>query len=510
MKIILGFMTRFFVLFFVLALLCPYQISGQNCRSQENREVMVISLEEVIDMARSNSLSSLMAEYSFVASYWQYRSYKAQFLPSLNFGASIANYKRTIVPLQDALTGNTNFVQMDNMNNALSIFVDQAIPWTGGKVSLTTSLGRFDQFSPVRNVNYNTTPVALSLSQPLFAYNSLKWQKLIEPQKYEKAKKVYLEDLETTSLSALRLFFALLISQNTLDLALSKLENTKVLYEIASERFKIGAYTKDQLLQMELQLLNAELAINKCRISLEKDMLALKSYLGIADEVIVKLLVPSYNPDLSVDIYDAVERALLNTSFSLENDINVITAKSQVAQAKANRGYSAVLSANFGLTQSAGNISDGYRNPIDQEIVGLQLSIPIVDWGLGSGQVKMAQSRLEIAQTQVEQNILDKQQEVIIEVMQFNAQQDQCRVALRANEIADERYDMAMQRFKNGTISISDINISQSEKDDASANYTMELFNYWLYYYTLRRSTLYDYMTEMDLDADFDKLVDSK
>ena len=42
------------------------------------------TLEDVIVAAQSKSLPAMIAKYSFISSYWEFRSYKAQFLPSLN------------------------------------------------------------------------------------------------------------------------------------------------------------------------------------------------------------------------------------------------------------------------------------------------------------------------------------------------------------------------------------------------------------------------------------------
>ena len=43
-----------------------------------------ISLEEAIEIAKDQSPSALVAKHNFLASYWQFRAFKAQLLPSLN------------------------------------------------------------------------------------------------------------------------------------------------------------------------------------------------------------------------------------------------------------------------------------------------------------------------------------------------------------------------------------------------------------------------------------------
>lgn len=260
---------------------------------------------------------------------------------------------------------------------------------------------------------------------------------------------------------------------------------------------------------MELQVLNADIAVANSEVELRQAMLSLRSYLGMDDSEEITLVTPSHFSDIVINEKDAVTRCLENTSFSLNNEINLIEAEAAIAQAKAERGFSATLTAQFGLTQTGSDISTSYRDPIDQEIVGLSLNIPIVDWGLGKGRVQMAKSQQEIVLTQIEQEIIERRQDIYIRVVQFNAQSRQCDASRKADEIAAERFELALQRFRNGTISILDINTAQNERDEASSQYIEELANYWNYYYNLRKDTLYDYINGKDLDAEFDKIIDN-
>ncbi len=59
-----------------------------------------------------------------------------------------------------------------------------------------------------------------------------------------------------------------------------------------------------------------------------------------------------------------------------------------------------------------------------------------------------------------------------------------------------------------GKISTLDLNDSQSTKDSARQNHINELFYYWYYYYyQLRSLTLWDFATNTNIDADFEKIV---
>ena len=273
---------------------------------------------------------------------------------------------------------------------------------------------------------------------------------------------------------------------------------------------QIGTYTKDELLQIELQVLNSEIAVTSAEVELKQALLELGTYLGTDGNTAIRLIRPDHFSDITIDESDAVFRSLNNTSFSLDNEISLIEAEAAIARAKAERGFSATLAAQFGLTQTGGDLGTSYRNPIDQEIIGLSLNIPILDWGLGKGKVQIARTEQEIVLTQVEQEIIEKRQDIYIRAVQFNTQARQCDVSEKADTIAAERYSLAVQRFRNGSISVTDINTAQDERDEATSRHIDELANYWIYYYTLRKETLYDYIEGKDLSAEFDELIESK
>ena len=57
------------------------------------------------------------------------------------------------------------------------------------------------------------SPVYVSLSQPISGYNSFRWEKKIEPRKYELAKREYLESMEAITVTVAGYFFDLLLAQ---------------------------------------------------------------------------------------------------------------------------------------------------------------------------------------------------------------------------------------------------------------------------------------------------------
>lgn len=463
-----------------------------------------LSLGEAIERAQACSIDAMMAKHTYLSQYWQYRSYRAQMLPSLSLSGTIPNFDKSYTSLQNAVTGGYNYVDNYAMRNSLGLYLQQNIAATGGNIQLYTGLDRLDQFAPEREVTWNSAPVSLILNQPIGGFNQLRWDKRIEPVRYEKAKYEYLESMEAITAQAVTLFFDLLVAQQNLDIARKNRDNTDTLYKISQERFRIGSISKNDLMQLELRLLNEGMSINTNKLQLDLAAARFKSYLRLDEGDSVALDIPGSVPGVEIPIEEAYRLAFTNTSFEYRNRISQLEAEMSVAQAKANRRPQATVYARFGLNQVAETIGGAYRNPLDQETVRMGITVPIFDGGVARGKVRMALFRQEVTEAEIDKERIDRKQDIYLKVMQFNNQNAQCAISARADSVAAERYALSLRQFAAGKISVLDFNTAQSERNTAHTSYLAELQNYWNYYYAIQRYTLFDFMHGRNIAACFD------
>jgi outer membrane protein len=485
-------------------ILCVPAVAQGALPSQEGGQ---LNLGEVIEMARSQSVEAIGAKAAFISSYWAWRSYQASRLPSLNLYGDFMSFDRSLQLLQDPQNGKMRYVSSNNLQNSLGLFLGQNITFTGGTLRLYSDLSRIDEFGNNTGRTYYSQPVTLSYSQPLMAYNSFKWDKLISPKEYEKAKRVYLESMEKVTSLAVQYYFALMQARKSYDIAVSNFENTSKMFAVAKERMKIGSVTREDYLQLELKTLSDSTAINDNDIKVREAQMNLNSLLGLGEKADVVPVVSDDLPDLSLSFDQVLDKAMANSSFNLDNEINILNAQSAIAKAKAQRGASVTLAAKFGLSHSADAFRETYQNLLDQEVVGLTFSIPIFDWGMGKGRVKKAEAATEVVKAQVEQAQNDYRKKIFTAVGQFNNQRQQCYVSKRASEISTERYSLMMERFRNGGISVTELITAQNENQTAVQKYLTDLGNYWTYYYALRQLTLFDFIGKADLDVNYDEMV---
>lgn len=465
-----------------------------------------MTLNDVVQIARERSYAAQIARFNFLTSYWTYRSYKAELLPSMSLSGSLLNYDRSIVEARNSEDGKINYVENNSLSNYLTLSLDQRIVATGGTVSLQSYLYRLDQFD-YDLTTYNTQPIRISYTQPLRAYNELKWEKRIEPKKYLIAEKTYMETLEGITLNATSLFFAVLDAQSSYKQSLKSYEDRTALYEMAKKRFELGTLNKSDILQMELSLLNEQVAVNENKLTLDDKLFSLFSYLRIKDYEGIELVPPYSTPELLVDADFVLQKAKENSSFVHEQELSLLESEENLAKIKSQKGLQIQLNSEIGFTQSADKFKDAYSRLKDNEIIGLTVTLPIFDWGMSRGRVNMAEAQLEIARTEAEQSEIELIQSVNQKVKLFNSQQLQCKNALRAQDISAERYEISKRLFSAGSISVTELNTAQQEMESANTQYLRQLQTFWTSYYELQKLTLYDWIMKRDIEVDVNKII---
>lgn len=465
------------------------------------------SLSEAVRTAREQSVESLEARQAFISTYWAYRSYKASRLPSFNLYGGLMNFDRSLTLMQSYEDGSFNYVNSYNLQNSLGLQVKQNVTFTGGTLSVYSDLSRIDQFGMDRKLTWYSQPVTVSYYQPLFTYNQFKWDKKIEPKEYEKGKRQYMESMEQITINTVRAYHSLILARMNNDIATSNYANTGKMLSVARERQVLGSVTRDELLQLELRMLNDSISINETAVAVREAQMVLNSVLGYDESYEITPVLEENLPDVYVDYDLVMAKALENSTFNLDNEINLLNAEAAVAQAKASRGISMSLNARFGLSQTAPDFGGVYSDLLDQEVVGLSFSVPIFDWGLGKGKVQKAKAAQEVVRAQVQQSENDFRRQIFTAVGQFNNQRHQCSVSKRAMLIALERYELMMEKFRSGKASVMELNTAQSENDTALQKYITDVSNFWEYYYTLRQYTLYDFIKGQDLDIDVNEII---
>lgn len=460
---------------------------------------LVLSLTQTIELAQQQSPTVQSARHAFLAAYWNYRQYRANYLPSLTLISS-PNLNRSINKITQA-DGTSVFLKQNQLSTDLTLKVNQKISLTGGSLFAKSTLTRLDELE-IQHTSFSSQPLLIGYEQSLFGFNSLRWERRIEPVRYRKARQTYAETLELVSAKACDHFFRLMAAQTNLDMARLNLASADTLYNMAKGRYSIGNINENEMLQLEINRLNEETNFMDAEIYMEEEMQSFRSFLGLEQDIVPRLTAPDSVPMFTVPVTEALDMAVEHSPDPTYYQLIKLESKSNLAYAKANTGLKADIYMHFGLSQTGQTMRDSYRNPLNQEYVSLSLSLPILDWGRGRGQVRVARSNLALTETQAEQGMRDFRQNVQKIVMQFNMQGRKVNIAAKTDRQAEHRYEVARRLYVLGRSTILDLNSAISEKDNARRNYINAQSTYWTLYYTIRSMTGYDFLNGREIAAD--------
>lgn len=455
------------------------------------QDTLRLTLPQVVDMAKEQSIAARQATTTKATKYWEYRTFLSNYKPQLVLSGNLPSFNRSFQQVLQP-NGTIEFLPVRNNNSSLNLFLEQNIRKTGGTIYATAQLQRFDDFAR-NNTLYNGTPVAVGLSQPLFRFNPLKWEAKIAPLKYKESQQEYVEALELIALTASDLYFAMLLAQVNVKIAQTNLTNTDRILRIAQEKFDIGTISRNEILQLQLEQLKAQKAAGTARRELEISTLNLRSYTGLKGQERIELQPPQPETLPTIQAELLLKEAYENRADAVAFERRKLEAAQSVAKAKGDNGINATLMANLGYSNSGKNVQEVLQNPQNYQAVQIQFNVPIMDWGRSKSRIKTAEEQRQLVAYTLEQDKLNFQQEIYTQVTLFEMLKSQLSLTAKADSIASEKYQIAQERYVLGNLSVTDLSISFAEKDQGKRDFIGVLRDYWSAYYQLRWLTLYDF-----------------
>ena len=443
-----------------------------------------ISLEEILTKARNNVASIRTAKTDLEIANAQMSLFEAELKPSLGLDLLLPNFINTSTQVTQP-DGSIAFQQVTQNNSSISLFANQNIAKTGGRIFMQSDLQRFDDFSTDAR-QYNGVPIRIGFVQPFFGFNRFKWQKQILNVLQKETISAYNIAVEDAMWRATVLYFDVLLAQANRDIAATNKEVNEKLVEITQERFDLGRNSRDQLLQIQMGLKAAVLAENQANNDVQIALNALYTHLGERTIENIVCEIPELPSSLDLNVNDLVQKAIENRPEILRYERELLEGDREIARTRSQYGISAELFAGFGFARGSENLEDIYRNPFDEQQVRLTVSIPLLDWGQKREAVKISNLQKANIQNRVVQETLELENEIRTRIYQFEQIQSDLVLLQEIKEVAEERFEISNTRYTLGSISITDLTLSQREKDQTLRDYIQALTVYWSTYYELR------------------------
>ncbi|MBO4985174.1 MAG: TolC family protein [Bacteroides sp.] len=482
----------------ILFLLCMGLIPA------EAQQYIELDLQKTIALANDSSLEAFRTQNMYLSSYWEYRSYKANRLPSLTLNLTPAQYNRNITRRYDSELDRDVYRSQQSYYAYGNLSIEQNFDLTGGTFFIDTELGFMRSFGSNKYTQFSSVPFRLGYSQSLLGYNAFRWERKIEPLKYEKAKKEYIYNAEQVSETAVNYFFQLAMAQAEYELAQENVTSTDTLYQIGKQRLKIAAISRADLLTLELDVVNARNTLQNAASALKRAMFSLASYLNMEKNTLIRIQLPGKPQSFVIPLDEALTAAKSNNPEFLEVRQNILEAEQKVDKTRKESLFNANLSASIGFNQVAEDFSDAYKKPMQQEVISFSISIPLLDWGVRKGKYNMAKNNLNIVKTSARQTEISVEEEVIMAVNDFNMQQSLVNSSEEALDLSILAYNETRQRFIIGKADVNSLTLALNRQQEAQRNYISALQDYWLNYYKIRKLTLHDFASGFSLSDKFD------
>ena len=453
-----------------------------------------ITLAEAIALAQERGHQSAAARATRNAARYRNQAFGSLLLPQLSLGGTVPAYNRSIIPVvqQD---GSTQYRPQQQTSATLSMQLTQQLPVTGGSLFLSSSLGRLNVSGTQSTQTWSSTPISVGLRQDLFRPNAARWDRLEQRARSGLDERTYLEAEEDIALQTTDLFFNVYAARVAYNNAVTNAAVNDTLYRLNSGRFDVGRIGENDLLQSELALLRARTSVEGARLQYDRATAALRLALnipvGVPLEVAVTPVVPAYDADTA----RAVGYALQNGATVSSVELQAVQARRRVTEARFANGPGATVQASYGYNQVAPSAAVAYQNLLEARQLTLSVQVPLWTWGAHGEGVRAAEADRDRVTTLSEATLEQLAHEAHFAALQLAQARRNVALYAKADSVAGRRFEVAYNRYTISRITIDNLYLAQSEKDQAVGQVAEGLRAYWRAHYQLRRLTLFDFAT---------------
>jgi outer membrane protein TolC len=480
-----------------MILLCVFFIGMKEVWCQQTKNKIRLTLEQAIKLAADSSVEAYRIENVYLAKYWEYRNYKAARLPSLTLNLTPAKYNRDIVQRylsdedRDVYRTQQSYFSYGNLS------LQQNIDLTGGTFYVNSSLSYLRSIGNTGYTQYSSVPVRFGYSQELLGYNPFKWDKLIEPLKIDEAKRERTVEKEALSQNTVEYFFDLILAQQNEELESKIFQDCDTLCHIGQEKYRIGNLSGTDLLSLNLERVDAQNNLNQAHNAKKKAQYALAALLSLPYQIEIELIAPEELPPTIITMERALVLTRENNPGYLEQNGHVLEAQQELDKVKKRRHLNANIDMSIGFNQFAEKIGGAYKRPMQQDVVSIDLTIPLLDWGIGKGNYNKAINNLNIAKAEMRRKKQEMDADVIAAVNDFQIQQQMVLSAKNAITLAQEVYKNGKESFMVGRMPLNDFLGIMKKQQETQTKYFEALKNCWFTYYKIRSMTLYDFQNNI-------------
>lgn len=416
-----------------------------------------------------------------------------QYLPSLSVGgSSVPTITRSITPVIQP-DGTTLYKPLQQTTAGLTASIVQRVPWTNTTLNIASGLNQVQVNGTTGSRTWSSVPLQVSLTQPLLKANTYKWELRQQELRISLAERRYLEAREDLALAVTNAFFDVHGTALAVANAAKNAATNDTLFTLNKGRLEVGKIGENDLLQSELALLRSRSSIADALLAHQRALAQFRLVLSLPPGTPVAIIVSDSVPTFDADTALAVQQARRNAAGMTDAEASTVQADRALSEARWNTGAGGTLQVSYGYNNTAGTAAAAYKELRDAQQLQVGVQIPVWQWGTHGAQVQAAKSERMSAQTSAQNLRNQVELTARFAALQLGQARRALQIAAKADTVAAKRFDVALNRYGISRITIDNLYIAQSEKDQALSSYVQALRGYWQAYFQLRKATLYDF-----------------
>lgn len=313
-----------------------------------------------------------------------------------------------------------------------------------------------------------------------FSFALIDGMRLIKKQ-YEAGQITWDQTVRQNELQIRKLFYGLLLQQESLNLQKKSLENARLRAEQARVNYRNGLIPELTLLQSQVAYENARPNILKQEQALNQQLDLFGFMLGVPAGTKISLegeINPSFvdlNPDELISLYAQNHPDIL----SLQKNLEILNLNLSIQNVRA---YAPDLQLSWGFQPVVSDISSNW---IDTYMDNGAFSATLA-WNL-TNLLPFSTNRQSARDTKDNIRKLELSLETLIEKTELDIRTQvdalaQSQAAIEASagniQLAQRSYDMTLVAYRNGTVELLDVRDAENQLNQAKLGLVNEKFNY--------------------------------
>lgn len=369
---------------------------------------------------------------------------------------------------------------------------------TNGHLSLNNTLYRYSQISEGQDVRYYNR-YFVKYEQPLFQPNTLKNNIEEAELDLEGEELQFKQDIVDIIDDAADDYYDLFELQYEEKIYLNLVNNLRKAEQIARAFVREDSSRSLELDQVQVELANAGERLSQTRSEFRLESSRVKQSLRLSEEDSLDVSVQPQITAVDVNLDEAIKHGNTLRPRTRELEIRRRQRELDVANAKGWNSFRVNLEATFGREMQHPQIDRLFEQPTNSYSVGVNVHIPVWDWGRHDARVQARRISLQQTELQMEEEQQEIRSDIRNALQNLREYQERALTMQENLQRAQEIATTSLSRYRNEQISVTDLIQSLNRQRETANNFLDAYLGYRQAMLSLQQQTYYDFEHQLPL-----------